>query len=188
VYAGHAALAMLAKGVRPRISFAVLVPVAFAPDWIEWILSATGRTNRVLSHSLVSVALGATLVALMYWAVKRSPRDAAIVWLTYVSHWPADFITGTKPTWPGGPDVGMSMYGDPIADIAVEWSLIMICWFVYRRSLPPKGHAAKIGWLMPIGLMAMQVGFHALLKPEVRRQVREVISAAGKAAPSLRSG
>src|SRR4051812_11176780 len=33
VYAGHAALAMFAKGVRPRISLALLVPVAFAPDW-----------------------------------------------------------------------------------------------------------------------------------------------------------
>jgi hypothetical protein len=187
VYAGHAALAMFAKGVRPRVSLAVLAPVAFAPDWVEWFFAISGRQNRMLSHSLVSVAIGATLVALVYWAVKKSPQDAAVVWLTYVSHWPADFITGTKPTWPGGPDIGMSMYGDPVADIAVEWSLIMICWFFYRRSLPPKAHAAKVGWLMPIGLMAMQIAFYAIQKPGVKEQVRDVISVAVRADPSLRS-
>jgi hypothetical protein len=188
VYAGHAALAMFAKGVRPRIALAVLVPVAFAPDWVEAIFAAFGRQNRMLSHSLISVGLGATLVALIYWAVNKAPRDAAIVWLIYVSHWPADFITGIKPTWPGGPDVGLSMYGDPVADIAVEWSLIMICWFLYRRSLPPRAYSSKLGWLMPVGLMAMQIAFYAIQEPAIKEQVRDVITLVRKADPWLRSG
>jgi hypothetical protein len=177
VYAGHVALAMLAKGVRPRIPLAVLVPVAFAPDWIEWILDALGRQNRELSHSIVSVALGATVVAVIYWIVSKATWDAVVVWLIYASHWPADFITGYKPTWPGGPTVGLGIYGNPVADIIVEWSLIMICWFVYRRSLPSKGRSTKVGWLMPVGLMAMQIGFYAIQIPEVKEQVREVITA-----------
>jgi membrane-bound metal-dependent hydrolase YbcI (DUF457 family) len=189
VYAGHAALAMLAKGVRPRVSLAVLVPVAFGPDWVEWILDAFGRQSRVLSHSLISMAIGATLVAVIYWAVTKAPAAAAVVWLTYVSHWPADFITGIKPTWPGGPDVGLLMYGDPVADIAVEWSLIMICWLAYRRSLPPRGHASKAGWLMPLTLMASQIAFHAIQTPEVKEQVREVITFVAPArGHSLRPG
>jgi membrane-bound metal-dependent hydrolase YbcI (DUF457 family) len=188
VYAGHVALALLAKGARPRIPLAVLVPVAFAPDWIEWILGALGRPNRELSHSLVSVAVGATLVAVLYWMATKAPRDAAVVWLTYVSHWPADFITGYKPTWPGGPTIGLGIYGNPVADIVVEWSLIMICWLVYRRSLPPKGRSAKVGWLMPAGLMAMQIAFYAIQIPEVKEQVREVIGRIETADPSLHSG
>ncbi len=187
MYAGHVALAMLAKGVRPRVPLAVLVPVAFAPDWIEWILAVFGRQNRQLSHSIVSVVIGATVVAALYWLVSRAPWDAAIVWLTYVSHWPADFITGFKPTWPGGPIVGLGLYGDPVADVAVEWSLILICWFVYRRSLPPKGYSAKVGWLMPAGLMAMQIAFYAIQMPEVKEQVRGVITAGQRRDPSLRS-
>ena len=189
MYAGHVALAMAAKGARPRVPIAVLVPVAFAPDWIEWIFAALGRQDRELSHSIVSVALGATLVALFYWMATRAPRDAAIVWLTYVSHWPADFITGFKPTWPGGPTVGLGIYGNPVADVTVEWSLILICWLIYRRSLPAKARSAKAGWLMPAGLMAMQVAFYAIQNPEVKEQVREVITMISPSRrPSLRPG
>jgi len=189
VYIGHVALAMGAKGVRPRIPIAVLVPVAFAPDWIEWMLAAVGRHNRELSHSLVSVGVGATVVALLYWMASKSPRDAAVVWLTYVSHWPADFITGFKPTWPGGPVVGLGLYGNPVADVLIESSLIVICWLIYRRSLPPKPRSTKVGWLMPAGLMAMQVAFYAIQNPEVKEQVREVISMISpRRGPSLRSG
>ena len=179
MYAGHAALALLAKGIRPRISLAVLVPVAFAPDWVEWFFGLVGRQNRLLSHSLIWLGIGAGVVALIYWAVKRQPGDAAIVGLVYVSHWPADFITGVKPTWPGGPDVGMYMYGDPVADIAVEASLVMLCWLVYRRSLPAASRNRPIGWLIPVGLIAMQFGFHAIQKPEVKGPIRDIIDDVG---------
>lgn len=178
MYAGHAALAMFAKGVRPRISIAVLVPVAFAPDWVEWILAVSGRENRLVSHSLVSIAIAASVVALVYWAFSKSALDAAAVWLTYASHWPADFITGYKPTWPGGPVVGLGMYAHPVADIVIECVVILVCWLVYRRSLPPRVQRSSIAWAMPVGLMAMQIAFYAIQKPEVREQVREVIGTA----------
>ena len=178
MYAGHAALALLAKGIRPRISLAVLVPVAFGPDWIEWFLSATGRENRALSHSLVSVAICATIVAAVYWSFTRAPVDACIVWLTYASHWPADFITGIKPTWPGGPDVGLLLYDNPFVDTIVEWTLVVLCWLVYRRSLPAQNRNRPLAYLIPIGLCALQIGFHAIQKPEVKEPLREIIGLA----------
>lgn len=183
MYAGHAALALLAKGIRPRISLAVLVPVAFGPDWIEWALSATGHENRILSHSLVSVAICATVVALVYWSFTRATVDACVVWLTYASHWPADFITGIKPTWPGGPDVGLRIYTNPVLDTAVEWTVVVLCWLVYRRSLPRQNRNRPLSYLVPAGLCAMQVGFHAIQTPEVRQPLHEIIGDAG----SLRS-
>jgi membrane-bound metal-dependent hydrolase YbcI (DUF457 family) len=175
VYAGHAALALLAKGIRPRIPLAVLVPVAFGPDWIEWILSATGHESRVLSHSLVSVAICATVVALVYWSFTRSTVDACVVWLTYASHWPADFITGIKPTWPGGPDVGLLIYQNPVFDTLVEWVVVVLCWLVYRRSLPRANRNRPLSYLIPVGLCIMQVGFHAIQTPEVKDPLHEIL-------------
>jgi hypothetical protein len=168
VYAGHAALAALAKGRRPRIPIALLVPIAFAPDWIEWIADAFDYHDRVLSHSLVSVSIGATVAALVYWGVAREPGDAAVVWLTYVSHWAADFITGMKPTWPGGPEVGLMLYAHPLADVAVESVLVAICWLVYRASLPGPSRSPAILWLGPLGLIGMQLVFGVLSDPSLR--------------------
>lgn len=168
MYVGHAALATLAKGRRPRIPLALLVPVAFAPDWVEWIGDAFGYSNRALSHSIVSVAIGATVVALIYWLTSRSSADAFVVWLTYASHWPVDFITGIKPTWPGGPDVGLMLYDHAIADVVVESVLVVLCCLYYRRSLPPVARRRSIFWLIPLGLIGMQLAYGAISDPGFR--------------------
>jgi len=175
VYAGHAAIAMAVKGLRPRIPLAVLVPVAFAPDWVQWLVGLRGHQNRIYSHSLVSVAILATVTALVYWAWSRQLGDAGFIWLAYVSHWPADFITGIKPTWPGGPEIGLGLYAYPLADIALEWGVVALCWLVYRASLPPKSRRSRVSWFVPAGLMAMQVGFAAIQEPEVKETLHEVV-------------
>ena len=169
MYAGHAALATLAKGARPRIPIALLVPVAFAPDWIEWFLDGVGQRNRELSHSLVSVGIGASVVALVYFVVTRARMDAIAVWLTYVSHWPADFITGLKPTWPGGPTVGLFLYSRPELDTVLESLVVGVCWLVYRRSLPVESRNRRVGLLVPFGLIAMQIAFLATMVPALRQ-------------------
>ena len=160
---------MLAKSARPRIPIALLIPVAFAPDWIEWFFDAAGHRNRVISHSLVSVGIGATLVALAYFVATRERTDAVAVWLTYVSHWPADFITGLKPTWPGGPTVGLFMYARPYPEFLIEVGVILVCWFAYRRSLPVAARHRGVGLLVPLGLIAMQIAFLAISDPNLRK-------------------
>jgi hypothetical protein len=175
VYAGHAAIAMAAKGLRPRIPIAVLVPAAFAPDWIQWVLHAAGNENRLLSHSIVSIGIVATVVALVYWAVTRQAGDAAVVWLTYVSHWPADFITGIKPTWPGGPELGLELYAHTRVDVVLECVVVALCWLVYRASLPPKARRSSVAFVLPIGLIAMQLAFAAIQEPEVKGALREAV-------------
>lgn len=169
MYAGHAALATLAKGVRPRIPLALLIPVAFAPDWIEWLLGAVDRHNRELSHSLVSIGIGATVVAIVYLLVTRAGVDAMTVWLTYVSHWPADFITGQKPTWPGGPIVGLFLYRHQAIDGIIECTVVLLCWLVYRRSLPVESRSRALGLLIPVGLIAMHMAFLATSNPALRK-------------------
>jgi len=124
VYVGHAALAALLKGKRPRVPIALLIPVAFAPDWIDSFSHLLHRPNNEISHSLVSVIVGATVCGLLYWLWSKNAVDGLVVWLAYASHWPADFITGVKPTWPNGPMVGLGLYENPGWDLLVESVLV----------------------------------------------------------------
>lgn len=177
MYAGHAAIALYAKSRRTRISLALLVPVAFAPDWIEWVLSVPAgvvtERDRFLSHALVSVVPCAIAVALVYWLVAgrrdASPRlaDAAAVCCVYLSHWCADFITGIKPTWSGGPMVGLAFYSHPWWDAALECALVLGCWWEYRRSLPPPSRLREIGWVIPGSLVVLEL-ISAFLQQPIR--------------------
>ncbi|MGH7620121.1 MAG: metal-dependent hydrolase [Gemmatimonadaceae bacterium] len=176
MYAGHAGLALYAKQLRPRVPMAVLVPVAFAPDWIQWALIAVGGVrNPSISHSLVSVVAGAFVVAGAYWAVTKSRDDAAIVCLTYLSHWPADFITAKKAFWPNSPEVGLNLYQHPVADVVVEAVVIVLCWLAYRRSLPPDSRRNPIGLAIPIGLIGLQIGFVLIQNPAVHEPLRQMM-------------
>ena len=165
MYVGHAAIAALLKGKRSRIPIALLVPVAFAPDWIDSFSHVVHRANAILSHSLISVGIGATVCGLLYWLWSKNAGDALVVWLAYASHWPADYITGIKPTWPTGPMVGLGLYARPEWDLAVESALVVACWLVYRRSLPAESRRRSIGLLIPLGFIGMQIVFEALQRP-----------------------
>lgn len=165
MYAGHAAIATLGKTIRPRLPLVLLIPVAYGPDWIEWICEAFGYYDRAISHSIVAVVIGAAVVAGIFWLATRSGRDAAVLGLVYASHWPADFITGWKPTWPGGPMVGLMLYNHPGWDMLVESLVIVACWAVYWRSLPPQSRRPVVGVLAPLGLIGLQLGFDAIQSP-----------------------
>ena len=108
---------------------------------------------------------GATLAALIYALVRRNLADAGVVWLTYASHWPADYLTGYKPTWPGGPWLGQMLYARPTTDLLLESLLVLVCWLVYRRALPPAARRHPASYLIPIGLIAMQLAFTQLENP-----------------------
>jgi amino acid transporter len=87
--------------------------------------------KRDVPFAIVATVFGAMIImtlaqvvaqgVLVDVAAHTTPlADAAAVWLTYVSHWPADYITGLKPTWPGGPTVGLYLYARPIPEFFVE--------------------------------------------------------------------
>ena len=177
MYAGHAAIAVLVKTMRPRIPMAVLVPVAFAPDWIEWILQFGPTDARMESHGLISIAIGSAVTAMVYWLWSRSPRDALAIALLYISHWFADLITGLKPTWPGGPPVGLRLYGYPIADVVVESLVILIAAWRYQQLLPrtPPARRYLASSLLAGGLIGMQIGFVLIQNPALRDPLHQII-------------
>lgn len=177
MYAGHAGLALYANSRRPSLSVALLVPVAFAPDWIQWTLAALGGPrNPSISHSLLSVLIGATVVAGVYWGVSRSRADAAILWLMYLSHWAADFITAAKAIWPNSREFGLNLYQHPVLDVLVESLVVMLCWAAYRRSLEPEAREKRVGWLIPGGLVALQIGFALIQNPAVKDPLRQMLA------------
>jgi hypothetical protein len=117
MYAAHFA-AGLAIGARaPRAPMWVLLAGAFLPD-IVWIaLSAVGvepATASVFfddwSHSLVSVSLEATLLALCF--VRAGKVVSVPIWLAVFSHFVLDAIIHPRP---------VALY--PHSTIHVPWDL-----------------------------------------------------------------
>jgi hypothetical protein len=188
MYAGHAALAVFVKSIRPRIPMAVLVPIAFAPDWIDWFLTFRPMDARMPSHGLISIAIGSTSAALIYWLATRRPVDALWLGLLYVSHWFADLITGLKPTWPGGPDIGLMLYGRPKADVLIESIVIVCAAWAYQRSIAPASRSRRrlAFALVAGGLIGMQIGFILIQTPAVKDPLHQIIDSTPLGGLSMR--
>ncbi len=169
MYAGHAALALLAKSRRTPIPLAVLVIVAYAPDWLEWMLGGIHdrgtelSSAALISHSIVLVLIGSAVVAGLALAIRLRPVDAVLLGALYLSHWVVDLITGLKPTWSGGPMIGLRLYDTPLWDFVLESVVIVACWMAYRRSLPA---TSRRGWTVVIlvGLIVLQAGFAVVVR------------------------
>src|SRR6185436_18464497 len=175
MYAGHAAIALMVKGRRPHMPIGVLVPVAFGPDWIAWVFDLLGRHNEIISHSLVSVGVGSALCAFAYFFATRSRGDALAIAATYASHWSLDFITGLKPTWPGGPEVGLLLYDRRGANFLLESVVVVMCWLVYRAMLSPSRR--RVALLIPAGLIALQAGVILIQLPAINGPIKERLTA-----------
>lgn len=130
---GHAGVALAAKRFSPSVPLWLLLGAAYGPDAIEITFRLFGQYNTEISHSLISIGACATLVAGVYAAITRDFAGAALVWLTYALHWPADFITGHKPTWPGGPIVGLDFYTHRRLVWVVDLAVFAAGWSIYRR-------------------------------------------------------
>jgi membrane-bound metal-dependent hydrolase YbcI (DUF457 family) len=132
---GHAGVALAAKRVAPTAPLWLLIAAAYGPDILEVALRVFGLFNRALSHSLIAVGLGATILALGFFSERRDRRAAVAIWVTYVLHWPADYITGTKPTWPGGPWVGLNLYDRPVLVWVVDLGVLAAGALIYATGL-----------------------------------------------------
>jgi hypothetical protein len=82
-------------------------------------------------------ALAGALVLVAY-QLTGDGSVAALTGVLTLSHVVADYVTGVKPTWPGGPMIGLDLYSLPLVDLIVEAAVLVVGWQVYRRSLPPE--------------------------------------------------
>jgi len=160
MYAGHIGIALGAKGLRDSIPLWVLVLATQLPDWTDASLCLAGiRTSipGMYSHSLPAVAGLMVISSLLYLAVYRDRVGAATVSIVVMTHMLGDYVTGHKPTWPGGPVVGLGMYGVPAVDFAIEALVIGAGWMIYRSSVTDSRRVSLPVNLLPAALIAFQL-------------------------------
>src|SRR6266550_5481380 len=159
MYGGHIGIALAAKGYRQTVPLWLLIFASQLPDWTDAAVCASGVSSppvEMLSHSIPAVAVLAVALGLLYYAASRDSQASALVALIVVSHMLADYLTGLKPTWPGGPLIGLQLYHQPAIDFIVESLVILAGWTIYRRSFSAERRQSHPVMLMLIFALVLQ--------------------------------
>jgi len=169
MYIGHVGAALAAKRARASIGLLVLLLATYTPDWVGTGLCLAGQynPNGILSHSIPAILLFAVAGFAVYGALTRDWAGALLVAAVICSHYLLDLITGYKPTWGGGPMIGLRLYDRPILDFIAEGAVILTGAILYGKTLPPRDRPwADLG-LMVGGLLALQLSIdvaHLLMR------------------------
>jgi membrane-bound metal-dependent hydrolase YbcI (DUF457 family) len=160
MYVGHVGAALAAKRVHRSVGLLVLLIATYTPDWVDSALCLGGSysASGMLSHSIPAVALFAVLGFVTYGVATRDWRGAMVIAAVVVSHMLFDWITGHKPSWPGGPTIGLGLYEQPVADFIVEGVVIVVGVALYARTLPSRRRAWIDVSVMLVALLGLQLG------------------------------
>jgi hypothetical protein len=159
MYIGHVGAALAGKRARTSIGLLVLLIATYTPDWIDTGLCIANSYSpqAMLSHSIPAVLLFAALGFLLYAFTTGDRAGAAIVAAVVLSHMIFDWITGYKPTWPGGPMIGLRLYDHPTADFVVEGIVLAIGVALYAPTLPRPRRPWSGATTMFAALVVMQL-------------------------------
>ena len=160
MYAGHLGIALAGKGVRRDAPLWLFVLATQGCDWVQVFacVAAPAGTAAMWSHSIPAVGALAAVLSLSSYLLTRDRVVALLAGAITVSHALADYVTGLKPTWPGGPTIGLDLYNShPFGDLVIEAGVVTACWLVYRRSLPPESRARRLTWLLLVALVGIQL-------------------------------
>lgn len=177
MYAGHVGIALGLRRAPGAPPLWLLVVASQLPDWGDSLLDLYGSGPRDPGwspHGWPLVGLGALGVALIGRRLTRTWRGGALAALACVSHWWADYLTGGKPTWPGGPvGVGLMWYMHPTRDLALEALVTVVGWALWRGSLPDdrglgaRGRRTALAWGLLAVLLVLQVGVDGMMARQV---------------------
>jgi hypothetical protein len=161
MYVGHVGVALGVRGWgwRRALPLSVLIVAAQGPDWIDTacaLAHINSERAAMWSHSIPSALFMAMLFGAATWIRLRSVAAASTVAATYLSHLPADYITGLKPIAPGIPMIGLELYDRPRLDFGVELIVIVLGWTIWRTSLPRENRNRPAAWLLLAGLIGIQ--------------------------------
>ena len=161
MYVGHMGFALGAHGIRRAIPLWFLVIASQLPDWADAAFCFAGirpSPQGILSHSIPAVALLALGAAVAYSVAHRDPAGMLIVAAVVISHALGDYFTGIKPTWAGGPMIGLQFYRRPVIDFVIEAGVILGGWWIYRRSLPESRRTTEPVFTLLGALIVIQIG------------------------------
>lgn len=147
---------MVARARWPRIALVALGIASVAPDFVDLALAALHicAPAGVYSHSLIPALLIAAACATIVGVWEHSAMTGAVIAAVVLLHLPADYITGLKVFWPGGPIIGLNLYAHPFADFALEAMIAFAGWW-YLRSRG-RGPARVTRWTGIAALLALQ--------------------------------
>ncbi len=165
MFAGHFAVAFAAKRAAPRTSLGTLVAAAPLLDlvWPALVLAGVERVridpgstaftpldfeHYPWTHSALTVAIWAALFGGIYLARTGYRAGAWTCAAAVASHWVLDLVVHRPdlPLWPGGPRVGLGLWGSVPATIAVEGALVAAGVVVYLRTTRPRDRAGRIAF------------------------------------------
>ena len=157
--AGHFGVAMATRARWSRVPLAALVIAAIFPDIIDFTTAALHicGTNGLYSHSLPSIAIQVVVLGAAASLWRRSPAAGTLVAAMIVLHLAADYLTGLKVLWAGGPVVGLNLYSHPVADFILEAVVTFGGWRMLRTS------PARDRWSSAPVVLAMLLAAQATL-------------------------
>ena len=155
--AGHFGVAMAARARWGRLPLLAIMIAAIFPDIIDFVTAALRicGPDGLYSHSLPSIAIQSVVVGIAVTLWRRSPAAGAMVVGMIVLHLAADYITGLKVLWAGGPVVGLNLYAHPVYDFILEAVLTFGAWRLLRAS-PARDRWSSSPMLL-VMLLATQV-------------------------------
>lgn len=159
MYIGHVGAALAAKRVRASVGLLPLLIATYLPDWTDAGLCLAGAYHpaAMLSHSIPSVLIFALVGFGWYAMVTHDRTGGFVIAALIVSHMLLDWITGYKPTWPGGPMIGLQFYEYPIADFLAEGATIVFGTLLYVRTLPGRRRLWVNASIMMAALLVLQL-------------------------------
>jgi hypothetical protein len=169
MYIGHVGAALAAKRARRSIGLLVLLVATYTPDWVDSGLCLAGAYNPqgMMSHSMPAIFLFSLIGLIGYGATTRDWTGAFLLSAVIVSHYLLDLVTGYKPTWPGGPMLGLQLYERPVLDFLAEGVVIIVGALLYARTLPRRERPWVDLSIMAGALLVLQLSIdvaHLLLK------------------------
>jgi hypothetical protein len=166
VITGHFAIASAAASLPRRrtstFAFLALCAASLAPDVVDVFYSLTGICSPygLYSHTIHAVVLQAAVVGGIAYLASGSRATTALFVAVVLLHIPADYFTGHKLLMPGGEMVGLQLYDVPLYDFLLEAPILVVGWWLLRRSdRAPRWTASP--WAL-VALLLVQGTFDAL--------------------------
>ena len=163
VITGHIGVAgLLSATAKRKFSTGALVALAIAavcPDTLDGLFFFVGFCSPygLYTHTLYSVLLQAAVLGGAAYLITDSRAQGALYASAVLLHLGADLFTGQKILFPGGEMHGLYFYNHPLWDFALEAPLVVLGWFVARRSAVSSSWITSGGMLLSI--LAVQVVF-----------------------------
>ncbi|MGK2963099.1 MAG: hypothetical protein ACSLFK_13305 [Gemmatimonadaceae bacterium] len=156
---GHIAAALGAHGLRSAVPLWLLVIASQLPDWSDAALCLGGlrsSTPGLYSHALLPVAVLAGVAAAAFFVWRRDAGGSLVIAAVVITHLLGDYVTGLKPTWEGGPVIGLNLYAKPALDFIFEAAVLATGWLLYQRSFPAARRYSREVVLVLISLLLIQ--------------------------------